>query len=110
MFNDEDILITLYQTCVVLSWINSIFLLLLVIVSCLIIKRNKHKLVPIMLIFFILAIVTKLLYFLKSAQVYKSYFAVEFTQFQSTMLFQLPILFFMMASILNLNYWITFYL
>ena len=92
-----------------LIWICSFFLGVLVIISLMIIKRNKNKIVPIIMLFFLLAILTKLLYFRKYVKVLESYYLIDFTKFEYTMYSQLPILFFMMASILNCNFWITFY-
>lgn len=63
-----------------------------------------------MIFLFILMISIKLYFYNKCAQIYKTETTIDFTDLEMVMLQALPAQLFVIGSILNLNYWIRFYL
>ena len=100
------------DTCEVLIYLCAFYLFVLLSLSLLIVKKNglRNKSVASILFFLVLALSIKVWYFVEHYKSNRNGIVFGTTGLLSTMLLALPILLFMMASILNLNYWINFFL
>jgi formate hydrogenlyase subunit 3/multisubunit Na+/H+ antiporter MnhD subunit len=107
-----EINVQMRDTCQVLLYLCAFYLSVLLFLSLLIIRRNglRNKSVASILFFLIVMLSIKLWFFVEEYKAYKSGTVFKQDGLLGTMLTALPVLFFMMASILNLNYWINFFL
>jgi hypothetical protein len=97
----------------VLVYLAAFYLFVLLCLTLLIIKRNglKNKSVASIMLFLVLGLSVKLCFYAEEYKAKKNCEKLyDETGLYYTMLIALPVLFFMMASLLNLNYWINFYL